>query len=108
MKSADILKSLRDQKSKAVEGLTDQAAERLIKATLGEVRNAIEAMPEGSVGFNMLGRFMVKQIEKESEAGKTVVRRVLFKAAAPKPAGEAADNQAKGNKGKGKKTQEGS
>lgn len=79
MNSKEIAAAIKAEQPKAVEGLTDTAVERLVRATLAQVGKAVEGQGEGALSIAGLGRFNVKLVDKQSDAGTTKVRKVSFK-----------------------------
>lgn len=80
MNVKEIVEALKSEHPKAVESLSDAAAERLVRAVLAEVAKAVDSQEEGTLLVGALGRFTVKMVEKKGEAGVESVRRVTFRA----------------------------
>lgn len=81
MNPEDIISAIKTSHPKAFDGLTDKAAERIVRATLAEVAKAVNAQAEGILAVKGLGRFAVKMVEKKVAPDGTKVRKVGFRAA---------------------------
>ncbi len=82
MKIEQIIEAIQADEPKALAGLPEAAASKLLRAAFRTVHKMVTEAPEGSVAVPNLGNFKVKMAQKKDEPDAEPVRRVVFIAAA--------------------------
>jgi len=79
MKLNEIVKTARAADSSAFGNINDQRAVKILRAAFRQVGNQLESAKDGVVVINGLGRFAIKNIEREKDGVKVTKRRVIFR-----------------------------
>ncbi len=101
MKVLELVAAVRAKNPAALAGLSDPAAARFLRISLGMLREGVEACEEGKVVLQGLGTFNVRKPKADAPAGaapKRVVRFVAAKAVEPKEGAVKAAKPAKAGK----------
>jgi nucleoid DNA-binding protein len=86
MNPIEIVKRIRSTNPKLLDNIADAKVANIIRATLNHIHKDIEETEEGVVVVQGLGRFRIKQIERQKDDTTVIVKRVLFKGKPPKEA----------------------
>lgn len=85
VKVNDLVALIRKGKPGLLGKMPDAKAVNIIRAGLVQLGRQLNSVNEGVVRVPVLGNFRIAQVEREKGGKKETVRRVVFKAAAPKP-----------------------
>jgi nucleoid DNA-binding protein len=85
MKLDEIVKAAREDNEAAFANISDKRAAKIIRAAFQQVTGQLESAEEGKLNIGSLGRFMIKNVEREKEGAKVTRRRVTFR---PRGAGK--------------------
>ena len=90
MNLKEIVKNARAENATAFGKVNDKRAVQILRAAFKQVNAQIEATKEGNLTIGGLGRFAIKNIEREKNDVKVTKRRVTFRqrSAAKKPKGK--------------------
>jgi hypothetical protein len=83
MNAAEIVEKIRAESPALLTKIDDKVAARVVRATLAEIGKQLAQVADGAVSVPGLGRFKVKQVEKEKEGEKKNMKRISFRAAKP-------------------------
>ena len=79
MKIDEIVKSARAANSSAFGSTNDKRAAKILRAAFRQVRNQLKSTKDGELVISGLGRFAIKNIEREKDGVKVTKRRVIFR-----------------------------
>lgn len=91
MKSIEIIETIKQSNPKLLGKTPDDAAGKIIAAAFRQVGKKLAETNEGTVKVPALGTFVIKQLEREKDGQKTVVKKVTFRASKPKAKTKKAD-----------------
>ncbi len=84
LKAEDLVQSIKQRKPGIFKGIDDAKATRLVREVAKQLGQNLAAVVEGDLRIRGLGRFRVRQIEREKYGVVEKVRRVAFTALKPK------------------------
>lgn len=96
MNANEIVEKIRAESPALLSKIDDKVATRVVRATLAEIGKQLSQVEDGAVNLPGLGRFRIKQVEREKEGEKTAAKRIRFKIA--KPMDEEKKQKRKANK----------
>ncbi len=79
MKTAEIVKAIREQSPKLLGKMPDKKVAQIINAALKQIQEEVSTASAGRVAVPGLGVFVLKTIEREKDGVKRTVDRVFFK-----------------------------
>ncbi|MDQ9172261.1 hypothetical protein Q8A64_17765 [Oxalobacteraceae bacterium R-40] len=83
MDANQILEKIRTDSPALLSKIDDKVAARVVRATLAEIGKQLAQVDDGALSVPGLGRFKVKQVEKEKEGEKKIAKRISFRVAKP-------------------------
>lgn len=79
MKLTEIIEAARAANPAAFGKTNDKRAIKILRASLRQLRKQLKSTPEGEVVVNGLGRFAIKNVEREKDGVKVKRRRVILR-----------------------------
>ena len=79
MKTAEIVKAIREQSPKLLGNIPDKKVAQIINVALKQIQEEVITASAGRVAVPGLGVFVLKTIEREKDGVKRTVDRVFFK-----------------------------
>jgi len=79
MKVTDYVQQAKKEKSGALADLPDKKADTLVRKVLELIGQEIDSAQEGVVKIGGLGSFRVRQVEREVEGEKKLVKQIVFR-----------------------------
>ena len=99
MKATELIEQMRRTNPKLLDGIPENIAVELVRNVFKHINDTLAGTKEGVVDFVDLGRFRVRQVEKEVEGKKITRTQVIFRRA---EAGDAMNHGKQGGRGRGK------
>jgi hypothetical protein len=84
VKIDELLQSAMKDRPKLFAKVPEQKVAGIVRAALIQLGQKLDSMTDGVVKVPGFGIFRIQQVEREKEGKKVTVRKVAFKAAAPK------------------------
>ena len=81
MNLKEIVKTARAANGTAFGKTNDQRAIKILRAAFEQVGDELDAAGDGQVVIGGLGRFTIKNVEREKDGAKVTKRRVTFRRA---------------------------
>lgn len=79
MKPIEIIEKIQQRKPEALKNVPPKKAAAVARATLGEVAIAVRQLHEGVLRVPGFGVFTVKEVERNVDGVKKIVKRILFR-----------------------------
>lgn len=78
IKPMELIERVKAENPKLLAGLSEKQANRFVRKALGEIGSNLAAMDQGILRVQGLGRFNVRQVEREKDGEKVTLKRVDF------------------------------
>ena len=78
MNLEEIVKNARADNQSAFGKVKDKRAMKILRAAFKQVNSQLESAKDGSLAISGLGRFAIRNIERETDGVKATKRRVTF------------------------------
>lgn len=79
MKLEEIVKTARAADKSAFGKVNDKRAIKILRAAFRQVNSQVESTKDGNVAIGGLGRFAIKNVEREKDGVKVTKRRVIYR-----------------------------
>jgi hypothetical protein len=84
MKAIEIVESIKTENPALLGKMPNAKAVKIIKAALVQIGKHIDAEKEGKVKVPGVGKFIIRQVEREKGGQKKTVKTIAFRAAKKK------------------------
>jgi hypothetical protein len=79
MNLEEIVKTARAANGSAFGNIKDERAVKILRAAFEQVGNEVDSAKDGKVMIGGLGRFTIKNVERDKDGVKVTKRRVTFR-----------------------------
>ena len=78
MKAMEVVQHLKSEKPNILKNIPEKKAAALIRSALAELGRQIDSTDDGVIKVQGLGRFRVRQVERNKNDQKVTVKRIVF------------------------------
>ena len=92
MKVNELIEQINKNNPALLKGMPEKTVIALIRTILTSVGDAVDSVDDGDIAVAILGRFRVKQKEREVDGKKIVAKHIVFRRASPRKKNESGDS----------------